>query len=33
MMRDWKEHQWIGAAMMAIGFLHVTIGLAILLAR
>lgn len=32
-MRDWKEHQWIGAALMAIGFLHVTVGLYILVIR
>ncbi len=29
-MREWKEHQWIGFAMMCMGVLHVSIGLYIL---
>jgi hypothetical protein len=29
-MRDWKTHQWVGAAMMALGFIHVSLGLYIL---
>jgi len=30
-MRIWKAHQWIGAALMALGFLHACLGLALLL--
>jgi len=29
-MRDWTVNQWVGAAMMALGLIHVSLGLYIL---
>ena len=29
-MKDWKAHQWIGATLMAIGVVHMVMGVLLL---